>query len=118
MRCSGHHQDVAEARVEALGDVAHQLQVLALVLAHRDLVRAVGEHVGGLQDGIEQQPAETSWRCCTDLSRNWCMRLSSPTDVTLDSSQHSSVCSTTSPWRNRMQRAGSSPAARRIAAVS
>ena len=52
----GHDQRLAEAAVEALGDVAHQLDVLALVLAHRHLVRAVGEHVGGHQDGIEQQP--------------------------------------------------------------
>ena len=46
------------------------------------------------------------------------MRLSSPIAVTDVSSQHSSVCSCTSPWRNRMQRSGSSPAAIRIAAVS
>ena len=46
------------------------------------------------------------------------MRLSSPTAVTLESSQASSVCSSTSPWRNRMQRSGSSPAAIRIAVVS
>ena len=52
----GHDQRLAEAAVEALGDAAHQLDVLALVLAHRHLVRAVGEHVGGHQDGIEQQP--------------------------------------------------------------
>ena len=30
--------------------------MLALVLADRHLVRAVGEHVGGLQHGVEQQP--------------------------------------------------------------
>ena len=38
--------------------------------------------------------------------------------VTEHSSQHSSVCSCTSPWRKRMHRAGSSPAASRVAAVS
>ena len=32
---------------EPARDVAHQLEVLALVLPHRHLVRAVGEHVGG-----------------------------------------------------------------------
>jgi hypothetical protein len=49
-------QRLAEAGVEALGDVARQLDVLALVLADGDLVRPVGEHVGGLQHGIEEQP--------------------------------------------------------------
>ena len=57
-----------------------------------------------------------SSRWATDLSRNWCMRLSSPTAVTDDSSQLSSVCSGTSLWRKRTQRSGSRPAASRIAA--
>ncbi len=53
----GDDEDVlAVARVEAPRDVAHELEVLALVLADRDLVGAVGEHVGGLEDGIEEQP--------------------------------------------------------------
>ena len=114
MRCSGTtstSSPSAEARVEAPRHVAHQLQVLALVLADRHLVGAVGEHVGGLQDRIEEQPADTSSRCGTDLSRNWCMRCRRPSSVTEHSSQHSSVCSGTSPWRKRMQRAGSRPAA-------
>ena len=51
----GHDQHLAEAGVEALGDVAHQLDVLALVVADRHLVRAVGEHVGGHQHRIEEQ---------------------------------------------------------------
>ena len=46
------------------------------------------------------------------------MRFSSPNAVTLDSSQHSSVCSGTSLWRKKMQRSGSSPAASSVAAVS
>jgi hypothetical protein len=45
-----------KARVEALGDVAHELEVLALVLADGHLVRAVGEHVGGLQHRVQEQP--------------------------------------------------------------
>ncbi len=53
---SGNDQRLAEASVEALSDVAHQLDVLALVLADRHLVGPVGEHVGGLQHGIEEQP--------------------------------------------------------------
>ena len=44
-----------EALVEAARDLAHQLDVLALVLADRDLVGLVGEHVGGLQHGIEEE---------------------------------------------------------------
>ncbi len=55
----GHEQHLlsgGEPRVEAPRDVAHQLQMLALVLSHRHLLRAVGEHVRGLQHGVEQQP--------------------------------------------------------------
>ena len=52
----GHDEDVlAEARVEAPRDVAHELEVLALVLADGHLVGAVGEHVGGLQHRVEEQ---------------------------------------------------------------
>ncbi len=58
IRCSGttSTSPVAEARVEAPRDVAHQLEVLALVLADRHLVRAVGEHVGGHQHRVEEEP--------------------------------------------------------------
>jgi len=55
----GHDEDLLalrrEARVEALGDVAHEFQVLALVLPDRHLAGAVGEHVGGLQHRVEEQ---------------------------------------------------------------
>jgi hypothetical protein len=51
----GQHQRLPEAGVEALGDLAHQLDVLLLVLADGHLVRLVGQHVGGLEDGIEEQ---------------------------------------------------------------
>ena len=47
---------VGEAGVEALGDVAHQLDVLALIFPHRHLVAAVGEYVGGLQHWIKEEP--------------------------------------------------------------
>ena len=58
--------------------------------------------------------------CCSraDLSLNWVIRWRSPYGVTEASSQHSSECSFTSDWRNRMQRSGSSPAAISIPAVS
>ena len=117
----GHDQHllaVAEPRVEAPRDVAHQLEVLALVLADRHLVRAVGEHVGRLQHRVEQQPRGDQLALGDDLSRNWCMRCRRPSSVTLDSSQVSSVCSGTSLWRKRMQRAGSRPAASRSAVRS
>src|SRR2546421_69465 len=55
----GDHQDLAEARIETLGDVAHQFDVLALVVAHRYLIGPVGEHVGGHEHGIEEE-------CCSD----------------------------------------------------
>ena len=63
-------------------------------------------------------PAEVSSRCWADFSLNWVIRLRSPWAVTEHSSQHSSVCSLTSDWRNRMQRSGSSPEAISIAVVS
>ena len=56
IRCLGHDEDLAEARVEADRDVAHQLEVLALVVADRHLVGAVGEHVGRHQHRVEEQP--------------------------------------------------------------
>ena len=57
IRCSGSTRigASAEALVEAAGDLAHQLDVLALVLADRHLVRLVGEHVGRLQHRIEEE---------------------------------------------------------------
>jgi hypothetical protein len=50
----GDHERLAEALVEAPRDVAHELEVLALVLPHRHLVRPVGEHVGRLEDGVHE----------------------------------------------------------------
>ena len=51
----GHDEDLAEALVEAARDLPHQLDVLALVVADRHLVGAVGEHVGGLQHRVEEE---------------------------------------------------------------
>ena len=118
----GHDQHllaVAEARVEAPRDVAHQLEVLALVLADRHLVGAVGEHVGGLQHRVEEQPRGDQLALGEPTCRGTgACAAGAPSSVTLDSSQVSSVCSGTSLWRNRMQRSGSRPAASRIAVVS
>ena len=46
-RALGHDERVAVAVVEPDREVAGQLDVLALVVAHRDLVGVVGEDVGG-----------------------------------------------------------------------
>ena len=52
---SGHGEGLAEAAVEPLGQVAGQLEVLALVLADRHLVGLVEQDVGGLQDRVGEQ---------------------------------------------------------------
>ena len=52
---SGTVNVVAEPRVEALREVAGQLQVLALVLADRHRVGLVEQDVGGLQDRVGEQ---------------------------------------------------------------
>ena len=51
----GLDQHLAEALVEAPRDLAHELDVLALVVADRHLVGPVGEHVGRLQHRVEEQ---------------------------------------------------------------
>ena len=51
----GHLERGAEARVEALGDVARELQVLALVVADRDRVGVVEQDVAGHQDRIVEE---------------------------------------------------------------
>ena len=52
----GHDEGVAVAAVEALGDVAGELEVLALVVAHRHLVGVVEEDVGGHERRVGEQP--------------------------------------------------------------
>ena len=55
-RCRlGHHERVTEAAVEAAGEIASQLEMLALVLADGHLVRLVEQDVGGLQHRIGEQ---------------------------------------------------------------
>ncbi|MDH6549194.1 hypothetical protein M2162_003291 [Streptomyces sp. SAI-041] len=48
-------EGLAEAAVEARGEVAGQLDVLALVLAHRDLVGLVEQDVRDLEDRVREQ---------------------------------------------------------------
>ena len=55
-RVLGHDERVAVAVVEADRDVARELDVLALVVAHGHLVGVVGEDVGRLQDRIVEHP--------------------------------------------------------------
>ena len=51
----GLHEHLAVGRVEAPRDLARELEVLALVLAHRHLVGLVEQDVGGLEHRIEEQ---------------------------------------------------------------
>ena len=52
---AGHHERVAVERIEALRDVARQLQVLRLVLAHRHDAGLVEQNIGRHQHGVLQQ---------------------------------------------------------------
>ena len=89
----GHDERVAEARVEPPRDVAHQLEVLALVVADRHLVGAVDEHVGGLQHRVEEQPRGHELALRDRLVAELVHALQLADGVTDVSSQHSSVCS-------------------------
>ena len=53
----GQHERLAEVVVEAAGNVAADLDVLHLVLAHRHDVGVVDQNVGRHQHGIGEQPA-------------------------------------------------------------
>ncbi len=53
----GDHEGLAVAGVEALGDVPGDLEVLALVVAHRDPVGVVHEDVGRHQRRVGEQAA-------------------------------------------------------------
>ena len=54
-------EGVAVAGVESLGDVARELDVLALVVADRDDVGLVEQDVAGLSTGYVNSPAETNF---------------------------------------------------------
>ena len=51
-----HLERLAEAAVEALGDVARELEVLPLVVADRDDVGLVEQDVAGHQHGVVEEP--------------------------------------------------------------
>ena len=118
----GHDQHflaVAEAGVEAPRHVAHQLQVLALVLADGHLVRAVGEHVGGLQHRVEQQRRGDELALGHGLVAELVHALQPPElgDAREQPRQFGVLVARRS-GETAMQRSGSSPAASRIAVVS
>ena len=52
----GGGKSCAVARVEALRDVARELQVLPLILADGHAIGEVEEDVGGLQHGVGEEP--------------------------------------------------------------
>ncbi len=54
----GNLERLAEASVEALGDVARELEVLALVVADRDVRRLVEEDVAGHQDRVGEEAGD------------------------------------------------------------
>ena len=72
-------------------DVAHQLDVLALVVADRDLVGAAGQHVGGHQHGVEVQAGGDKLTLLRRLVLELRHPVEIPCAVTLDRSQVSSV---------------------------
>jgi hypothetical protein len=52
----GRNEGLAEACVEPLRDLSHQLDVLLLILTDGNLVGPVRKHVRGLQDRVEEEP--------------------------------------------------------------
>ena len=46
----------SKAGIEALGDVAHKFDVLALVFSDRDLVGPVRKDIGGLKNRVQKEP--------------------------------------------------------------
>ena len=113
----GQPQRLAEAAVEALGDVAGELEVLALVVAHRNPVGVVEQDVGRLQHRVGEEVELTDSRPSL-LSLNCVIRESSPNVATAPSSHAPSVWAGTWLCTNRVQRSGSRPAASSVAAVS
>ena len=88
----GHDEGLAVAGVEALREVAGELEVLALVLADRDRVGLVHEDVGRLQDRVGEQPDDAP-APRLPFSLNCVMRLASPKPVRQPRTQASSACS-------------------------
>ncbi len=77
LHADGYGEDLAVAIVEPLGDLAGQLEVLALVVAHGDLLRRVEQDVARHQHRIGQEPDAVSL-LARAFSLNWVMRESSP----------------------------------------
>ena len=114
----GHDERVAVARVEPDRDVAGELDVLALIVAHRHAVGVVEEDVGRHQGRVgEQARGDELAGLAADLSLNCVMRCSSPIDAVHSRSQASRACSGTWLCTNSVQTSGSSPQATSIVAI-
>ena len=115
----GQREEVgAEVVVELRGDVAGQLEMLLLVLAHRHVGRLVEQDVGGLQRRVGERPSEEFSAFLPALSLNWVIRSSQPSRATQLKIQASSAWPGTWLWLKRIERAGSRPQARKAAAIS
>ena len=114
----GDGEGRAVAVVEPDGQLAGELEVLALVVADRDPLGVVEEDVGGHEHRVGEQPAPGPPPGRWPLSLNWVIRRSSPMVAVHSSSQASRGCSGTWLWTNRVQTSGSRPAASRLTAAS
>ena len=113
------HEHLAVGGVEAPRDLARELDVLALVVAHRHLVGLVEQDVGRLEHRVEEQAGAHELL----LARRLVLELVHALEVAVGRDRRRAASRApsaprTSDWRNRMQRSGSSPAAISIAVVS
>ena len=73
-----HAEGLAVAVVEALGDVAREFEVLALVVTDRDLLGLVEQDVRRHQDRVGQEADAVARSGAEDFSLKATMRVSSP----------------------------------------
>ena len=105
--------------LKRIGDVAGDLDVLALVVADGHLVGVVEQDVGGLQRRVGEQPGRDELASrLADLSLNCVIRDSSPNDTVHSITHASWVCSGTWLCTNTVATSGSRPMANSIAASS
>ena len=71
---SRHAERLAVAVVEALGDVAGELEMLALVVADRDEIGLVEQDVARHQHRVGEEARPRRTRCPSDFSLNCVMR--------------------------------------------
>ena len=114
-RPSAPAEGLAVARVEALGDVARELEVLALVVADRDDVGLVQEDVAGHQHRVREEPGRDEL-LVGGLVLELRHASAAPKLVTALSSQLASACAVTWLCAKTIERSGSMPVANSIAA--